>query len=57
MTIDEEIDSLFKKHGMTEKYEIKESTKKQVLNALRTPNITFVGFENGSLVIDYDPIH
>jgi hypothetical protein len=59
MSIDQEISELLKKHGITEIPDFKDSKKAEVLAALKTPNIhiNWIGFENGSLVIDYDPIH
>ena len=59
MTIDQEISELLAKHGITEKMDFIESKKSQVLAALKTPNIRInqIGFEDGSLFIDYDPIH
>jgi hypothetical protein len=43
-------------HGINKYPEFKDDKKPQVLRALKTPNITFVGFENGSLVVDFDPV-
>lgn len=59
MTIDKEISDLLAKHGITEKYDFKDDKKVDILAALKTPNIriNWIGFEHGSLVIDYDPIH
>jgi hypothetical protein len=59
MTVDQEIAELLAKHGITKMPEFIESKKLEVLAALKTPNIriNWIGFENGSLVIDYDPIH
>jgi hypothetical protein len=59
MTVDQEIAELLAKHGITQMPEFKESKKLEVLAALKTPNIriNWIGFEHGSLVIDYDPIH
>ena len=56
MTIDEEIESLLIEYGIDKYPEFKDDKKPQVLRALKTPNITFVGFENGSLVVDFDPV-
>lgn len=56
MTIDEEIKSLLIKYGVTGNHEFKEESKQEVLRALKTPRITYVGFENGSLVVDFDPM-
>lgn len=59
MTIDQEIAEQLARHGISDCPEFVDSKKAEVLAALKTPNIhiNWIGFENGSLVIDYDPIH